>query len=408
MAEQYEFLTKDNISDYLSSKQVFAKLIDANNIVEFKEVGDGNLNLVFIMKDSSGRGIVLKQALPYVRLVGPDWPMTPSRARIEAETTIIHSKFAKDLVPEIYDYDADRFIIAMEDLSDHVVWRGALNSGLRFDGVAGPLGRYVAKTAFGTSIFGLGQEPHKLEVARAINPGLCLITEDLVFTEPYFENGRNSVLPSNEKDAQELANDKEMVNQIGLLKYKFMTAAESLIHGDLHTGSAMIKCEDKKVAVSVKAIDSEFSFYGPIGFDLGALVANYTIAAARACALGNIDQMHWALSLPEQTWVEFEKEFRKLWPSRVDKRVFTDELLEELIKTWRADTLGYAGAKMARRIVGLAKTSDIETLEPNVRAGAARAVLQVARKTTKERNQAKSWAILAKEAAEIMQKTATK
>ena len=408
MADQYEFLTKDNITNYLSSKQVFAKLIDANNLVEFKEVGDGNLNLVFIMKDSAGKGIVLKQALPYVRLVGPDWPMTPSRARIEAETTIIHSKFAKDLVPEIYDYDADRFIIAMEDLSDHVVWRGALNSGLRFDGVAGPLGKYVAKTAFGTSIFGLGQEQHKLEVARAINPGLCLITEDLVFTEPYFENGRNSVLPSNEKDAQELANDKEMVNEIGLLKYKFMTAAESLIHGDLHTGSAMIKCEDKKVAVSVKAIDSEFSFYGPIGFDLGALVANYTIAAARACALGNLDQMHWALSLAEQTWVEFEKEFRNLWPSRVDKRVFTDQLLEELIKTWRADTLGYAGAKMARRIVGLAKTSDIETLEPNVREGAARAVLQVARKTTKERNQAKSWAILAKEAAEIMQKTATK
>jgi 5-methylthioribose kinase len=408
MADQYEFLTKDNITNYLSSKQVFAKLIDANNLVEFKEVGDGNLNLVFIMKDSAGKGIVLKQALPYVRLVGPDWPMTPSRARIEAETTIIHSKFAKDLVPEIYDYDPDRYIIAMEDLSDHVVWRGALNSGLRFDGVAGPLGKYVASTAFGTSIFGLGQEQHKLEVARAINPGLCLITEDLVFTEPYFENGRNSVLPSNEKDAQELANDKEMVNEIGLLKYKFMTAAESLIHGDLHTGSAMIKCEDKKVAVSVKAIDSEFSFYGPIGFDLGALVANYTIAAARACALGNLDQMHWALSLAEQTWVEFEKEFRKLWPSRVDKRVFTDLLLEELIKTWRADTLGYAGAKMARRIVGLAKTSDIETLEPNVREGAARAVLQVARKTTKERNQAKSWAILAKEAAEIMQKTATK
>jgi 5-methylthioribose kinase len=249
---------------------------------------------------------------------------------------------------------------------------------------------------------------HKLEIARAINPGLCLITEDLVFTEPYFENGRNSVLPTNEKDAQELANDKEMVHEIGLLKYKFMTAGESLIHGDLHTGSVMIKCEDKKVALSVKAIDSEFSFYGPIGFDLGALVANYTIAAARACALGNIEQMHWALSLAEQTWVEFEKEFRKLWPTRVDKRVFTDELLEDLIKTWRADTLGYAGAKMARRIVGLAKTSDIETLEPNVREGAARAVLQIARKTTKERNLAKSWSTLAKEAAEIMQKTATK
>ena len=387
---------------------MFANLIDANSIVEFKEVGDGNLNLVFIMKDAAGKGIVLKQALPYVRLVGPDWPMTPTRARIEAETTIIHAKYAHDLVPEIYDYDPQRFIIAMEDLSDHVVWRGALNSGLRFEGVAGPLGKYVASTAFGTSIFSLGQEQHKLEVARAINPGLCLITEDLVFTEPYFENGRNSVLPSNEKDAQELANDKDMVHEIGLLKYKFMTAGESLIHGDLHTGSAMIKCEDKKVAESVKAIDSEFSFYGPIGFDLGALVANYTIAAARACALGNVEQMHWALSLGEQTWVAFEKEFRKLWPSRVDKRVFTDQLLEDLIKTWREDTLGYAGAKMARRIVGLAKTSDIETLEPNVCEGAARAVLLIARKTTKERAQDKSWATLAKEAAEIIQKTVTK
>jgi 5-methylthioribose kinase len=282
MADQYEFLTKDNISKYLSSKKVFANLIDAHSLVEFKEVGDGNLNLVFIMKDAAGKGIVLKRALPYVRLVGPDWPMTPSRARIEAETTIIHSKCAPNLVPEIYDYDPDRFIIAMEDLSDHAVWRGALNAGLRFDGVAGPLGKFVANTAFGTSIFSLGQEMHKLEIARAINPGLCLITEDLVFTEPYFENGRNSVLPTNEKDAQELANDKEMVHEIGLLKYKFMTAGESLIHGDLHTGSVMIKCEDKKVAVSVKAIDSEFSFYGPIGFDLGALVANYPIAAARA------------------------------------------------------------------------------------------------------------------------------
>ena len=121
MAEEYEFLSKDNISSYLSSKAVFSKLIDSQNIVVFKEVGDGNLNLVFIMKDNKGKGIVLKQALPYVRLVGPDWPMTPTRARIEAETTIAHSKYAKDLVPEIYDYDLDRFIIAMEDLSDHVV-----------------------------------------------------------------------------------------------------------------------------------------------------------------------------------------------------------------------------------------------------------------------------------------------
>src|SRR4030081_1395196 len=36
---------------------------------EIREVGDGNLNLVFIVT-SGATGVVVKQALPYVRLVG--------------------------------------------------------------------------------------------------------------------------------------------------------------------------------------------------------------------------------------------------------------------------------------------------------------------------------------------------
>jgi 5-methylthioribose kinase len=408
MTDDYEFLTKENISEYLSSKRVFDNLIDSQAIVDFNEVGDGNLNLVFILKDKAGKGIVLKQALPYVRLVGPDWPMTPTRARIEAETSIIHASFAPDMVPEIYDFDEKRFIIAMKDLSDHRVWRGALNEGLRYEGVANTLGEFVAKIAFGTSVFGLGQIKHKEELARAINPGLSLITEDLVFTEPYFDIGRNSYLPGNKKDVEDLASDAQMVKEIGLLKYKFMTTSESLIHGDFHTGSVMIKSENNQIATSVKSIDPEFSFYGPLSFDLGALMANYAIAAARACAFGNIEQMNWALSLAKQTWDGFEQEFRKLWPTRVDKGVFSDVLLEELINTWRQETQGFAGAKMARRIVGLAKTTDIETLEPNIREGAARAVLLMARMIVKSRSQNLSWEEIAKQSAEIITQSATK
>ena len=36
---------------------------------DVREVGDGNLNLVFIVEGPAG-GLVVKQALPYVRLVG--------------------------------------------------------------------------------------------------------------------------------------------------------------------------------------------------------------------------------------------------------------------------------------------------------------------------------------------------
>src|SRR3954470_17129538 len=39
-----------------------------------REVGDGNLNLVFIVEGAKA-GVVVKQALPYVRLVGESWPL---------------------------------------------------------------------------------------------------------------------------------------------------------------------------------------------------------------------------------------------------------------------------------------------------------------------------------------------
>ena len=118
-----------------------------------QEVGDGNLNLVFIVHDSAGRGVVLKQALPYVRLVGPDWPMTPDRARHEADALRIHGDLAPGLTVRLFDFDPDRYVITMEDLSDHRVWRGALNDGERNDGVAEAMGAFVSRTTrTGTSL----------------------------------------------------------------------------------------------------------------------------------------------------------------------------------------------------------------------------------------------------------------
>jgi 5-methylthioribose kinase len=160
MSASYEFLTAENIASYLASHKEISSVIDAGSIVDMKEVGDGNLNVVFIVKDKQGKGIVLKQSLPYVRLVGPSWPMSPDRARIEYETTAVHALAAKHLVPEIYFYDPQRYIIAMEDLSDHKVWRTALNLGEQSHGAAEAIGEYIARVLFATSIFGAGAEAH--------------------------------------------------------------------------------------------------------------------------------------------------------------------------------------------------------------------------------------------------------
>ena len=159
----------------------------------------------------------------------------------------------------------------MEDLSDHRAWRGLLNEGDRTDGVAEALGRYIAAYAIGTSPLVLDPEEHKRAIGATVNPELCRITEDLVLTEPYVDIGRNSVDPANAADAAALAGDAAMVAEMAYGRWLFMTSAEALIHGDLHTGSVMIRPGAAGQPVSVKAIDPEFSFYGPLAFDIGAL-----------------------------------------------------------------------------------------------------------------------------------------
>ena len=407
MSDTYEILSASTVVDYVARTPELRAVLDPTTIERVREVGDGNLNLVFVLSASDGHGLVLKQALPYVRLVGPAWPMTPDRARHEALALSVHGRLAPELVPTLYHFDPERYVVAMEDLSDHRVWRQALNAGERDEGAAADMGEYVARVAFGTSVFGMGADEQKTLLVDAVNPQLCGITEDLVFTEPYVPAGRNSTLPANDADARELAADDAMIREMGWLKWQFMTQAEALIHGDLHTGSVMVRPAADGLARSTKAFDSEFAFYGPIGFDLGALFGNYVIAAARAFALGDAARALWALGLWRETWTAFETCFRELWPGRVDPRVFRDGTLEDYLSRARLDGAGFAAAKMARRIVGLAKTADIETLPEHLREGAARGVLRAARHIAVARHQSSDPAVLAPQVARILEATRT-
>ena len=396
-----ELLTTETLAEYLAGIDELEGIVDRDDLTSIEEVGDGNLNLVFIVKDGAGRGVVVKQALPYVRLVGPEWPMPVERADRESAALRIHGALDPEHTCALLHYDQARYAMIIEDLTDHRVWRRALNEGIRNDGAAHDMGVYVANVAFGTSVFGMHHQDEKRAVAASINPELCEITEDLVFTEPYVDAGRNSVIPANEPDARALAEDDWMVDEMGLMKLRFMTVAQALIHGDLHTGSVMVRRADEG-GHSVKAFDPEFSFYGPIGFDLGALWANYAIAAARAFALGEDDRAAWALDLLDETWRAFDARMRELWPQRLDPRVYRDRMLERWLDEVQLDAAGFAAAKMARRIVGLAKNSDIETLPEELREGAARGVLLTARRFAVERHTDHSPTHLARIAGDLM------
>ena len=376
--ESYELLAPETAAAYIAERPELAALVDADSL-DVQEIGDGNLNLVFVCQDAGGRGLVLKQALPYVRLVGPEWPFTPRRAVAEARAYAVHGGFAPELIPAFYGFDAERYVLAVEDLSDHRVWRTALTDGERHDEAADKMGRYVGRLAFHTSLLGTEAKALKLLAAEAVSPELCEITEDLVLTEPFSGADRNWFQDEIRDDALRLQRP-EIRRAAAAAKHAFMTRGEALIHGDLHTGSVMVRGDG-----STRAFDGEFCFYGPVGFDLGLLWANFVVTLARDQVLGREEHGRWVATLFAQAWDGFEAELRGLWPQRVDERGFPDAFLEDWIEQIRRDACAFAAAEAARRVVGLAHVGDLEALEDDAKAAASRGVIRTVERLLLER-----------------------
>ena len=145
---KYEPLTIQNLARRLVLIPELTALVGADiDGWDVKEVGDGNLNLVFIVKSSAGSAII-KQALPYVRLVGDSWPLPLYRAFFEYHALTRHAVRAKDSVPQVYYFDNNQALIIMEYLEPHKILREKLILGETVDHLADTLGKFCARTAF--------------------------------------------------------------------------------------------------------------------------------------------------------------------------------------------------------------------------------------------------------------------
>lgn len=337
----------------------------SNASLSCKEIGDGNLNLVFHIIDStSGKSLIMKQALPYAKVVGDSWPLTLDRARIESEKLILEGKLAPGLVPQVYKYDPELSLTIMEDLSDHMIMRKGLIEGNEYPHFADHISTFLANTLFYTSDLGMNQQDKKLQVKNFINPDLCKITEDLIFDDPYTVSSNNNYEPAIEDAAAALRANDDLHLEIAILREKFLTQAQALLHGDLHTGSIFIKEN------STKVIDPEFAYYGPMGYDIGAVFANLLLnyagqeywmkdAAAREAFRNNLLQTIISI------WNQFNDKFLALWKTHGVDRMANEAkgYKEYYMKKVLQDTVGYTGAKMVRRIVGLAHVVDIDGIE---------------------------------------------
>lgn len=358
MSRYYTFTAADAV-EYARQ---FGQVADPLTLVTADEIGDGNLNLVFKIRDAAGVSrVIVKQALPYVRCVGESWPLTLDRARIEAQTLLTHSQFCPQHTVNVLHHDAGLAVMVQEDLSDHHIWRSELLAGKHYPQAAGQLAEYLAQTLFHTSDFYQSAQAKKAAVSCYTNPELCQITEDLFFTDPYIDHERNNFDPALLADVLALRQENTLKVAVASLKHRFLSKAEALLHGDIHSGSIFV-AEGR-----LKAIDAEFGFYGPIGFDvgtaLGNLLLNYCglpgLAGPRDAAAGREQRLKDVHIL----WQTFASRFVALSQQKAqDLALATEGYVQQFLQQVWQDAIGYCGTELIRRTIGLAHVADLDSI----------------------------------------------
>ena len=376
-ASDYRILKEADLRDDLGRlPAIAARLGGQPDGWSVSEVGDGNLNLVFIVKGPGG-GIAVKQALPYVRLVGESWPLPLSRAHYEHLALTRQAHLAPGLVPAVIHHDPTLALTVMELLEPHIIMRKGLVAGTTYPRFVEHITTFMARTLFLSSDLALSAAEKKESIAAfAGNHALCKITEDLIFTDPYRIAEQNRwTRPYLDVTAGRFREDLDLHVAISRLKLKFMSAPEALIHGDLHTGSIMV------TESATLVIDPEFAFYGPMGFDVGAVIANllmaYFASDGHERTPGERRAFEsWVLETIESVWTEFAQKFLVLWRSEGKGDAYPATLFEAAAGAARLeserqayidrlfqDTVGFAAAKTIRRILGLAHNIDFELIE---------------------------------------------
>ncbi|MEM9574171.1 MAG: S-methyl-5-thioribose kinase, partial [Pseudomonadota bacterium] len=327
---EYQALSHESLALRLGDLDVLKQAVgDDSASWSVHEIGDGNLNLVFIVEGPKG-SVIVKQALPYVRLVGDSWPLPLKRAFFEYHALTRQDQRAPSSVPNVLHFDEVQALIVMERLQPHIILRLHLMAGQVVHGLGAFMGRFCAQTAFRGSDLSMAAPDKKSDVALfAGNVELCDITENLVFTDPYLDAEMNRhTSPQLDSVVAELRADQLLKIEAQHMKRTFTSKAETMCHGDLHAGSIMSTSSESRV------IDPEFAFYGPFGFDIGMLIGNYLMAYHAAGAHLKDKEacgafQEWILETVAQTWSVFCDEFSSLWRTERTGMLYSRTLYED-------------------------------------------------------------------------------
>lgn len=353
---KYFLMNEKDILEYSKEK---LKYFDSKNKITCKEIGDGNLNYVYRVKNNK-KSVIIKQAGVHTRSNSSGRILDINRNRREAAILTYYGKKFPKLAPKIFYIDETMKLFIMEDLKDCIILRDALIKGKILYHLPEQITDFIIETTLSTADFFTDAFSKKNEVIKYTNKELCKISEELVFTEPFFNLLKENVFSKRLKKyvEKEFYKNKKLQFEAAKLKYEFMNNPQALIHGDLHTGS--IFTNDKYI----KVMDCEFAFYGPIGYDLGTLIANLIFSYVYHLNITNnkkfmrfiYNAINDIIKLFKKKFlIKFKKDIKDISAKNEEfKKYYLDNVLKY--------SFGICGLEIIRRTTGCARVKEIESV----------------------------------------------
>lgn len=256
-------LDKQNIIPYLKERNPD---FCAGGVLTVSEIGDsaednpGLINHIYRISNGT-QSIIVKQGLEQIRS-NAEFCLPPRRNRQEYLSLKLRGQIIGKFVPKVYDVDYENNVFCMEDVSYLGNARVELSRNKMYPNLGRQMGEYVATANFYTSEFYLDTPTFRALCNTFTNSEMRRVMEHWLFL-------RESPFPGNPETEwlrQALMEDKEFIAENYLMRHKFMSTPETMIHGDAHTSNIFLNEE------VIKIIDMEYTFGGPFCYDLGYFI----------------------------------------------------------------------------------------------------------------------------------------
>jgi|GEM_PF-5816009 len=347
----------------LSKKRGFLEGLGIKGELEIKEIRKGKVNYIFKLDDVKGKvTYILKKSDIYVSgLKSPiisKFEISVNRNYIEAKVLrYIYENISPKYVPKVIQIDKTESYFVMEYLDGYKDIRDIFIDMSKPKEFASKVSNMLVEIYTNTAMVE--------EVLLGISDRCMLnILIMILFKMPYEKSviKSNNTLIDTEYFVKE-TKDAKLYDHLARLIKRLVNEKEALLNGDLHLGSICYKNSEYKI------YDFEFAFKGPIGYEVGKVIAHLILVYYYALSNNNI---------------YFSKEIL----GEISK--FYDEIIINLEKSnifkidqTKQDIMQYCGVELISRITGVLQLKYITNIKDEVKNEIQKLVFDLGKKMIK-------------------------